>query len=805
MAVTRTLHKYRRPLMVVFASVLMIMFLLQDARCFDQGPRLSTDASSVQGTAFDSEKINLGALAEARDDLNFLEIAVRVGDLQSASRFTSTELEVLTFLLNMSNRNDLEPALALVLLDREAINTGVQAAPTGAFTDDDLARFRDQTKIGLATQRRALTRLARVALMADLALPAGPRYSPPQIAATIRDGAETFLGSYVDVPALMYMNDVSPTPEKAAQLFEQFKNELPQEDRKPDQVNADSFNIGYRTPLKLRVEALIFDLPLFVANESEPTDLIVRREYDRSVPKPGEAGHEPYSLAAPRLRQQIRESRAADQMRAAASQALAQASIPWATVEPGKPLPKDRWVSYDTLADELARRPRTPRPRRVEILGSYRQLGMNPDLQGLQPANQRGATQITELLFHTIGADAELRQPQREALRPVGKEPLELLVSRTRQGAIQKFVMLRVIEILPSKAPASLDDIVDGQPILTRALEDARRVLAYEAALADARTLASLANEKKNLIAAIEADPQLWQRLSRNPRIRFSPPTPTPPDSTPPPVPQPPPLIAPPAAPQPEEPQPETPEPDPAAAPSTAPANGAQSAYPHLRPTLLSFQDADSPSDTPADAPSAEPTTDQAPATSPATAPATAPAIDEPQPVDTTLLPPAGMIRVRLDSLTLQSLQEFEMPPSDNAPGGLRYFGSRDAPLTGVAGLNSQRIVQQLFKRLEPLLADPAIGEPADPDNAPPIHVEVIELPGAREARVLYITGVRRAAATRTAQRTTAIRESLMQPFARDSGRLSQDVFNWMRLDAVMARTGFVPAPDGRFARDSGF
>ncbi len=502
MRISRIFRKYSRVLLLVFMSLLLVVFLLGDVIGRAGRNRQMRDAEI--GQAF-GESIFLSQTHQAQVDF---ELSARLGirpppvvseDLQ--------EQNVARYLLMEEARR------AGIVVGREEIIEGLGQAPGLSILLD---RARRDTGRSLNSIYDSIARVIATTVLARHQAGALAAASLPEIEHAYRDQNQEarILVSVIDAKALLA--DVpEPTEEELRAHFEECKDR--------DAAHTDQARVcGYRIPDRVQVEYLTVD-PDAIKNEVrisarerlryyEDNQHKYTRELDESTPFALEDSAEPqkiqltYEEAEDQVRDDCRAAKAIQEAQRLVNDIHREARLPWDSAPLGEDdvrqaPPAEAVVSFEELREKLSST--YPVIYQKTELVTERELRRERGFGRASAVVDRQPVPTPTLAFHVEG----LPPPEPDDRTPIlrinepGPVVLETRTIDQNTGPIpyQAYVF-RVTRVEPSGPPTSLDDVRE------QVTEDVKQIKALDLAAEQARALAEQVRQNglKEAVAAAQ-------------------------------------------------------------------------------------------------------------------------------------------------------------------------------------------------------------------------------------------------------------------------------------------------------------
>lgn len=457
---TRFFRKYSRFFILGFMSLLLVIFLIQDAVMRgQQSGRAEVDKTEI-GRAFGKPVL--------RRDIMRAGIDVDIADALGMSG------------LPIPGKDEFERNLNAHLLMQEAERMGVRASReeirsrleqtpgAGAAFDAVCERFRCAPE----TVNAALERVTSVADLMEVMYEAATGESGPRMQERYRKQAQQIdaLVSAIDARAFL-ANVTEPTEAEIQAHFEEAK----------DRSNAhtdEALVYGYRIPDRVRIEYLTIDpkefIPLVSARDRE-----LRRYFEQNqskYSKPVEGPLAPDAPAPPpvpmtfeeareKVKEDFRLARAAEEAQSLLNRIRDEAYLPWREMKPDaeghRPAPETQAnVSFEQLAAKYSKEVKVVH-RTTDLLTADK-LTTEPWLQRASVTENRRPVRAAMLALHVEGLPKQGMLADRPQLRILEPSPLMVAQGMAMPGQPQsqtQAYIFRVVDAVPAGPPASLDDV----------------------------------------------------------------------------------------------------------------------------------------------------------------------------------------------------------------------------------------------------------------------------------------------------------------------------------------------------------
>ena len=513
MKISRIFRKYSRVLLLVFMSVLLVVFLIGDAI-----------SSSTRGS-----------------DRQDFELGQAFGEPLLASYIQRAQLDVQTaqtlrfrapLVLGLESGGQ---DLAQYLLIEEARRAGVIISPQHVI--EALKQNPDFANMALDQLRRdgrgldsiydSVCRVLAVSEYAQYQYAAATGVSLPELEEMYRNENQDARVLVSTIDANAFLDKVpEPTEEEIQAYFEECKNR--------DSASTDEERVdGYRVGDRISVEYLTVD-PKAIEEQIRITSREVQRYYEDNKQRyMKEVEGSQFSLeqnpqpqriqmtleeANDQVRRDCRADKAVTEAQRLMNLIQQEARRPWDTAPMGEgnqrqvPAPETQ-VSFEELRDRHS--DEYPVTYLKTDLKTERELQFLPGF-GRASTRLSGNKTITagQYAFHVEGLADEAETPQNLQNVPVLhlNEPSPLMINltptrRTAQAPSSQAYMFRVVEVKPAGPPDSIEDVRD------RVVSDLKKKRAFEMAQTQAKALADHAKEI-GLKEAVEAAEELRTLLT---------------------------------------------------------------------------------------------------------------------------------------------------------------------------------------------------------------------------------------------------------------------------------------------------
>jgi hypothetical protein len=492
MRISRIFRKYSRVLLLVFMSLLLVVFLLGDV--IGRASRGGQMRDVEIGQAF-GEPVFLSQTQRAEDDFNLAaQLMLRTPPVVSED---AQERNLAIYLLMQEARR------AGVVVGRERISEALSRVPQSSFLLD---RIRQRHKLGLNAIYDSATRIVATMMLAEYQVGALASASLPEVEHAYRDENQEarVLISVIDAKAFL-PKIPEPTEAELQSHFEECKDR--------ESAHTDEARVcGYRIPDRVQVEYLTVDPDAIKesirvsAREAERFYEENRQKYMKEVESPtpfalDDSGapqkiQMAYEEVVDRVREDCRAAKAIEEAQRLVNDIHHDARLPWAAAPLGEdklrvPPPADKIVSFEELKAKFSSTypvtyQKTELVTERELPRVERGFGKAAAVIERQPV--RAAT----LAFHVEGLAAPDPSDHTPILRinEPGPVVIETRTIDKDAGPIpyQAYVF-RVVAVAPSGPPASLDDVRE------QVIQDVKDIKALELAGAQARALAEQARQ----------------------------------------------------------------------------------------------------------------------------------------------------------------------------------------------------------------------------------------------------------------------------------------------------------------------
>lgn len=493
MRISRIFRKYSRILLLVFMSLLLVVFLLGDVI---GRARYNQRARDLEiGQAF-GEPVYASQTRSAQDDFALArQLRVATPDLWIEARSPQERDLVMFLLLEEARRTG-------VRIGRDEIIAALRQDPQAASV---LSSIRDATGRSLNSIYASVARVSAVMWLAGRQLAAATPVSLPQLEQAYRDQSQEahVLVSIIDPEALLG-HVARPTEEELQTHFDEAKD-------RETAHSEEELVFGYRLPNRIQLEYLTVDpvemrelvrvrekevLRYYRDNQHKYTKTVeddspftLEQQQPQTVPME-------YEEAKKQVKEDYRAAKAIEEAQRLVNDIEHEARLPWNIAALGeneerRRPPDDQIVSFTELQKRFS--DRGPVIYRKTELVTQRELYDEP---GFGQAGQTAADQrrilAPALAFRVEG----LANPNSNDRAPTLRlnEPGPVVVETRKTGADPRAVpyqsyLFRVTRVEPAGPPASLDDV------RAEALDNVKQIKAFELAGQHARALAEQARQ----------------------------------------------------------------------------------------------------------------------------------------------------------------------------------------------------------------------------------------------------------------------------------------------------------------------
>jgi len=509
MRLSKIFRKYSRVLLLVFMSLLLVVFLIGDVISRATQGRAMADAEI--GEAF-GKKITTADLRRVSTELGIV-----------------AQLGVSPPQVYTQNREDV--TLAQYLLFEEARQLGVrvsrdlveQMLQRGGVTPQQLADVRDRSRLSLESLYDLVGQWLAVYEVVQLQADALGD-SVPRIELAFRDRNQEATVQLSVIETRAFLPRVSePTEEELQAYFDEAK------DRETAHTE-DGLKFGYRLPDRVRIEYLTVDPDEIVnsirvrAKEAQRYYEENKQNYVKRVPRPPPPTTQPtrpefdeiqqtYEEVEAQVREDCRKAKAISEAQRLVNEMQEEADRPWVPAgDDGfrTPTSENAVVSFEALRDKY--QSRYPVIYRKSELLDEAGLRRLPGIgrAGYRLGNARQRIEVPMLALRVKGlVKPEPRDPipVLNVLEP-SRVVFDLSIDRrARRETPRQAYFFRVVEVAPAGPPASIDVVRE------QLVKDLKLIRAHELAGEYARRLAERASEV-GLAAAVESADELRQILA---------------------------------------------------------------------------------------------------------------------------------------------------------------------------------------------------------------------------------------------------------------------------------------------------
>jgi hypothetical protein len=508
MRISRIFRKYSRVLLLVFMSLLLVVFLVGDV--IGRAGRGGQLRDVEIGEAF-GEPVFLSQLNRAETDF---EIATQL--MLRTPPVVSEDLQERNLAMYLLIE---EARRAGVVVGRDRIKASLSRSPQSAAQLDWL---RKRYSLGLNAIYDSAARVIAATLLAQHQLGGLAAASLPEVEHAYRDENQEarVLISVIDAKGLL--DDIpEPTEAELQAHFEECKA------RKP--AHTDEARVcGYLVPARVQVEYLTVDPDAIKesvrvsAREAERYYEENRQTYMKEVEDAAPFAADPsgesqkvqltFEQVSERVREDCRAAKAVEEAQRVVNEMHHEAQLPWTTLPRGadgeqQVPPADRIVSFEQLREKFSAR--APVTYRKTALVTEMELRREPGFGRASAVVDRQPVRAPELAFNVEGL--ETRDPgDRTPILRINEPGRVVIETRTLDPATgpmpHQAYVFRVVAAEPSGPPATLDEVRE------RVVREVKQIKAFELAAEQARALAEQAGEV-GLEAAVAAAEDLQQML----------------------------------------------------------------------------------------------------------------------------------------------------------------------------------------------------------------------------------------------------------------------------------------------------
>ncbi len=502
---TKFFRQYSRFFLLVFMSVLMVVFVIGDA--IGRGSSARADALDTEvGTAF-GESVRDSHLRRAMADL---QMAASIG-------LIPTPLAR----LEQISPEQREQTIGVYLMMREAEQLGVRVSEAQLrellsrmqMTDEQFSLLTSRFGRRSASQvYDALGRVMSVGMFFQAQADAGLGQPLPQLEDTYRNFMQNAKVKVSVIDANAFLTEDQPDDAQLAVLFEEGKDRL-------DEHTAEELHFGYQLPDRVKLEWITLN-PKRIEDEVTIREVDAERFYrsnpDRyrtSAEGPALDGQatilKPYEEVREQVRATVRTLKAIEEARREINLIRETAAGPWKSMPRGadgtRPAPAaDQQMDLTTAIG--ASRFAEYIVRRETGWLTREELGAMPVLGGARMQVERQRVAAPEVIFHVEGLAGPSEESPLPLLRTGEPGPVLTSFDTRATGASEPYqpIAFRVLAVEPSGPPRTMEEVrgklVDDwrrQRAMQRAGEFARelaeqaRSVGLEQAVAEAEALRS--------------------------------------------------------------------------------------------------------------------------------------------------------------------------------------------------------------------------------------------------------------------------------------------------------------------------
>lgn len=458
---TKFFRDNSRIFLLLFMSVLLVIFLIQDSVGRGQRQQMEAVQNAEVGSAF-GKPVRLREVNQAGTDL---QIARELGFNIRLPAGDPFDTNVSAFLLME------EAARMGVRVSRAELHSQLDQMEGSGRAIDALCRRYECAPEAIDA---ALMRVLSINQLMGIMLETAALESTPRVEHRYRKQNQEADVLVSQLDARSFVSKVAePTEEEIKAHFEEAKN-------RPNEHKDEELVFGYRIPDRVKVEYVTIDpkelLPHVSVRERELKNYFDQNKNKYTKPAIGPspdptapAQNIPMSFdeAKERVKEDYRNAKAAQEAQSIINRIRDEAYAPWNAMPPNsdgiRPAPATQAnLSFADLAAKYAKDPSRP----IRITHKVTEL---IDLNALQ--NERGfaSARVTErnrqvnavwLAFHTDGLPKQAMVGDRPQLRILEPSPV---MSATQPGAMPgtsaQPYMFRVVDVAPSGPPATLDEV----------------------------------------------------------------------------------------------------------------------------------------------------------------------------------------------------------------------------------------------------------------------------------------------------------------------------------------------------------
>jgi len=502
MRISRIFRKYSRILLLIFMSLLLVVFLIGDV--ISRAQRSYAVADREIGRAF-GEPVRLSHIRHAEADFEVAgQLGVRWPPVNASDQGQANL--AMHLLLEEARR-------AGVRVGRDQIVQSLRNAPGASMV---LSAIRDQTGRSLNSIYDSVARVSATKLLARYQLEAAAGASLPQLEHAYRDQNQEarVLISVVDAKGLLSQVP-TPTEEELQAHFEEGKD-------REDAHTEETLVHGYRIPDRVQLEYLTVDASA-IQDRVRVSEKKVERYYEDNKQKymktveetspPGLEDQQPqevqmtYEEVKDRVREDYRVAKAVREAQALVNLIQQEALRPWVAAPVGEggvrqAPPDDALVPFS----ELQARFSSEYPviyKKTELLTEL-ELRRERGFGRATLVIDRRRVPVATLALHVEGLATASEDDPTPVLRINEPSPVVLggrsTAIPTAGATADQAYVFRVIRVEGSGPPASLDDVRE------KVVTNVQRCKAFELAGEQAPALAERARQAGLVQAVAEAD-----------------------------------------------------------------------------------------------------------------------------------------------------------------------------------------------------------------------------------------------------------------------------------------------------------
>ncbi|MBI5864213.1 MAG: hypothetical protein HZB38_06875 [Planctomycetes bacterium] len=454
---TRFFRKYSRFFVLIFMSVLLVIFLIGDAVGRRQRGQQDAAMNVEIGKAFGGP--------------------VRYRDIQRAD----SEMQIATafgFQLPVRGKTDLERNIAGYLLMEEASRMGVRVSGaevhaqldsmpgSGEVFDRVCKRFQASPDAINAALERVLAVPSLMSIMFETAL----QQSTPRLEEAYRMRYQQAEGLISTIDARAFLSQVpEPTEDEIKAHFEQAKD-------RAEAHTEEALVYGYRVPDRVRIEYLTIDpkefIPLISAREKELKAYYEQNKskYIKPVEGPiADPANPPppiqmsFDESKEKVKEDFRKDKASEQAQSLINRIREEAFAPWTAMAPDKDgkRPAPATQANLSFSDLAARHSKDVHVTYTSTeLVDLSKLRMEAGFAQAKVVENRLTVMATMLAFHVEGLPKQAQVGEREPLRMLEPSPVLIApaVAAGPQTGPARAYVFRVVEVSPS-GPPPLEDV----------------------------------------------------------------------------------------------------------------------------------------------------------------------------------------------------------------------------------------------------------------------------------------------------------------------------------------------------------